>query len=115
MTATFGTNANNDIYIGPDGNLVVLTDLAAIEAACVTATRAQLGEMIYEQGRGIPNFELIWVGSPDYVLWQSYIQKTLLAVDGVLEVTSLTLSLNNNTISYKAAIRTPFGTGTVNG
>lgn len=115
MTSTFGTNANNDIYIGPDGNLVVLTDLAAIEAACETATKAQLGEMVLEQARGIPNFDLIWVGTPDYVLWQSYIQRTLQSVDGVLEVTSLTLSIKEGVISYKAAISTQFGVGTVNG
>ncbi len=39
MTRSFGTNASNDLYLGPDGNLVVLSGIAAVEAACATATK----------------------------------------------------------------------------
>ena len=115
MVQTFGVNANNDIYIGSDGNLVILSGIAAVATACAQATKAQLGEMVLAVGEGIPNFQVLWIGTPDYVLWQSYIQQTLLNVDGVTGVTSLTLSLNGGTASYEAYITTIYGTTIVNG
>lgn len=115
MTATLGTNSNNDLYIGADGNLVMLSGIAAVEAACLTATKAQLGEMVLATTSGIPNFQAIWVGTPDYALWKSYILGALQNVPGVQQVTSLALSVRENTVFYTANITTQFGNGTVNG
>lgn len=115
MTQTFGTNDRNDLYLGPDGNITVLRGLPAVEAACATATEAQLGEMALAVNSGIPNFQEIWSGTPDYGIWQSFIQNTLENVDGVVRVTSLTLSIQNNTASYQAQITTEFGSTTING
>lgn len=115
MTSTMAVNSANDIYVGADGNLAILSGLPAIEAACASATKAQLGEMVLAQGQGIPNFGLIWNGSPDYAIWQSYIQNTLLGVNGVQEVSSLSISVTGNTVSYKAKIKTQFGTGNISG
>ena len=115
MTRTFSTDASNDVFIGPDDNLAVLSGIAAIAAACATATKAQLGEMVLATDSGIPNFQALWIGTPEYSLWKSYILKTLQNVPGVQQVTSLTLSVNGNTVRYTANITTQFGQGTVNG
>jgi hypothetical protein len=101
VTQTFGQNASGDIYLGPDGNLVVLSGINAVAAACRTATLAQLGEMVLATTQGIPNFSAIWTGTPEYNIWKSYILSTL-SVDG-------------NTISYTANITTIYGSTTVNG
>lgn len=115
MTTTFGVDTNNDLYLGPDKNIVILIGLEAILQACETATRAQLGEMVLEINQGIPNFQTIWVGSPNYSLYTDYILKTLAGVDGVLEVISLQLKTIEDTLTYTATIRTQFGTGDING
>lgn len=115
MTKTFAVNARNDIYIGDDSNLVVLDGLQAILQACETATKAQLGEMIFAVNQGIPNFQAIWVGAPNYKIWQSYLRATLLSVSGVLEVKSIELSIVENTLKYTATISTSFGIGVLNG
>ena len=115
MTMTFGLNASSDIYLGADGNLVVLSGIQAVEAACATATKAQLQEMVLATTSGIPNFQALWTGTPDYNLWKSYILKTLQNVPGVRQVTSLTLSVSGNTVGYTANITTQYGNGTVNG
>lgn len=115
MTTTFGTDANNDLFLNVQNNISVLSDLAAIIAACETATKAQLGEMILTTTQGIPNFETVWVGAPNYSLYTNYLRETLIAVDGVQEVVSLQLMTLNNNLSYTATIRTAFGTGTING
>lgn len=115
MTVTFATNDDNDIYLGPDGNLAVLNGLPAIAAACVTATRAQLGEMMFAVNAGIPNFQTVWIGVPKLATYEAYLRKTLQAVLGVDQVSSLTLSRTVDVLSYQAQIQTPFGSGIVNG
>lgn len=114
MPQTFAANANNDIFIAPNGNLSVLSGLAAVTAACASSSKAQLGEMILSILQGIPNFQTVWVGSPNIALWESYIRKALLTVDGVIEVTSLTAEASNGRLSYTAEILSSFGPLTVN-
>lgn len=114
MVQTLGINANNDIFLGPNGNIVVLSELEAIVSACKTACQGQLGEMVLQQGLGLPNFQTIWIGTPDYAIWQSYLQNTLLGVEGVTQVDSITISAKNNILSYVAVIETIFGITTVN-
>lgn len=106
MVLTLGGNENNDIYIGSDGQLVMLEGVDAIADACSTATRAQLNEMIYATQSGIPNFQVLWVGSPDYQLWKAAIIATLESVEGVVQVNSLNITINNNKASYVAQIIT---------
>lgn len=115
MTKTFAVDASNDIFIGPDGNLAVLSGMQAVAAACRSATLAQLGEMVFATGNGIPNFQTLWIGSPDYAIWKSYILKALQGVDGVQQVTSLVLSVSGNMVSYTANITTIYGSETING
>lgn len=114
MTTTFGTDSNNDLYLGDDGNLVVLTGLAAIIAACETASKAQLGEMVLATALGIPNFQTIWVGTPNISLWENSLRATLEAVPGVLQVSNLTVRVQDNILSYVATISTEFGEGQLN-
>jgi len=115
MTVTFGTNSQNDIFIGGDGNLAIYSGIDAVLYACATASKAQLGEMVLAIKQGIPNFQTIWVGTPNYPLWTSYLRKTLQGVLGVKEVKSIELFRVENTLKYTATIVTQFGTGVING
>jgi hypothetical protein len=116
MVQTFNTSvADNDIFIDASGNLSILSGLAAVEAACATATKAQLGEMVFATDTGIPNFQALWIGAPEYNLWKAAVLATLQNVAGVTTVTSLNLSLSGSTVSYTAQISTQYGSGTVNG
>lgn len=115
MVTTFGTDTNNDLYLGNDGNIAVLSGINAVLAACETATKAQLGEMVLAVTQGIPNFQTVWVGTPNYALYQSYLRNTLLGVPGVLNVKSIDLTIEGNTLKYTATIQTQFGTAVLNG
>ncbi|OWK36889.1 hypothetical protein [Fimbriiglobus ruber] len=115
MVQTFGTNLSGDIYLGADGNLAVLSGIQAIAGACVTACRTQLGECVLQTGVGLPNFQTVWVGVPDYALWQSYLQNTLLAVEGVTAVQSVNLTALDNVLRFTAEIQTIYGSTVVNG
>ena len=115
MTQTLGTDSKNDLYLGDGKNLVMLSGIQAVLAACESATKAQLGEMVLAEESGVPNFQTIWIGSPNYKLYASYLRRVLLSVSGVEEVISLELRVSNNILSYTAEIKTSFGLGTVNG
>ncbi|OYW80363.1 MAG: hypothetical protein B7Z19_03115 [Polynucleobacter sp. 32-46-5] len=115
MTQTFATNANNDIYIGGDGNLAIASGIQGVLQACATASKAQLGEMVLAVKSGIPNFQTVWVGAPNYAVFTAYLRNTLLAVDGVTDVQSLTLNAVNGVLKYTAVIVTKYGTAATSG
>ena len=113
MTQVFGVNSANGLYLDSSNNIAILRDLPAITQACETATKAQLGEMVLATSQGIPNFETIWIGTPNYSLYSSYLRNTLQAINGVQEVSSLTLKTLENMLSYTATIKTSFGSGNI--
>lgn len=115
MTQTFASNKNNDLYLGHDGNIVILSGQQAVMAACQTAAQAQLGEMVLAKNAGIPNFQVVWNGSRNLAIFESYLRSTLLAVDGVLSVVSVSLKLTNDVLSYAATIKTIYGELQING
>lgn len=115
MTTTFATDANNDLFLGVSGNIVVVSGLLAVEDACATATKAQLGEMVLSTELGMPNFQLIWVGTPNVALYETFLRNILEGIPGVMQVTGLTTIVQDNTLSYVANITTQFGETTING
>lgn len=115
MTKTLGTNANNDIYLGADGNIVLLSGIEAIIGACETISKSQLGEMVLTKNQGIPNFQTVWVGVPNLKIWQSYLRKALQNVDGVQEVKDLSLSIKDGILAYVATIKTQYGITQISG
>jgi len=116
MTTTFALSEDtHDLYLDASGNIAILTGLPAVEQCCETASLAQLGEMLLETVLGIPNFESIWIGSPNYSLWQSYLVTNLSNVIGVNEVTSVTFSSEQGILSYTATIASQFGPAEIQG
>lgn len=114
MTQTFRVDDNNDFYVNGKGSFVVSSGLDAVLYACASASKTHLGEMILQSNAGIPVFETVWNGTPNYSLWQSFLRDALLAIDGVTDVV-LSISVADNTLSYSAEITTIYGTGTING
>ena len=84
MTAqTLAVNAQNDIYIGDDGNIALVFNLQGTLQACAHSGKTILGEMIFAANQGLPNFQLIWVGVPNLQQYETAVPATLLAVYGV--------------------------------
>lgn len=115
MTRTIATDNKNDIYVLNNGNLATTYSLPATQQNCETAVKAQLGEMIYAIDQGMPNFQTVWNGAPNVAQFESYLRKTILAVENVLEITELTITSQGGILSYQATILTTFGSGILNG
>ena len=115
MVQSFSLNQDNDIYLNSFGNISISTGIDAILQACKNAAQAQLGEMILSTNTGIPNFQAIWVGVPNYTIFTKYLRKSLESVNGVVSVDNLVLLKKDDVLSYTATINTIHGTGKLNG
>lgn len=109
-------NANNDIFIGSDGNLAFVTGVDAVQQDCETALKAQLGEMIFNTNAGMPTFNDIWQ-SKNFIKWEAAARATLANINGVVRVVSFIMTVANDAFSYVATIQTVYSSSitTVNG
>ena len=113
MTRTFGVDGNNDLLIGSDDRLTVVSGLEAVLQNCEHAAKTLLDEMVLDQGEGLPYFEAVWIGAPNLPVWEAAWRARILNVEGVLSIDALELTRANNALTYRATIATAFGTGTV--
>jgi hypothetical protein len=112
---TFSINENNDIFIASDGNLSISLNLQAIIYVCENVAQGQLGEMVLDVTRGIPNFQAVWIGNKNLSRFEAALRKSLNNVDGVLGVSDLQISINSNELIYSAIIVTEFGEDVLSG
>lgn len=116
MAQIFAVNQNNDLYL-VNNQMVLAFDLQAVLQGCAHAAQTRLGELVLAINEGIPYFQAVFNGVPNFQTLDAALRVAFLQVTGVVEVVSLILSRvpNSNTLTYAAIIRTIFGTGNVNG
>lgn len=115
MSRVIAVDANNDLYIGPDGSMATAEGLQAVMQAAQQTVQTMLGEMIYAVDEGVPNFDVIWNGSPNVAQFEAALRRTLLAVENVTGVPSISTVIGAGAISYQATIQTIYGPGVLNG
>lgn len=115
MTQTFAADANNDLYIDGDGLLAIKTGIYAVLENCAHAVKAMRGEMVLAVDSGMPNFQVLWVGAANIPQYEAALRSTILAVQGVQSIESLTIQARNNVLEYVATIKTIYGEGAING
>lgn len=111
MTLTI--NEKNDIFVNPDGNVNLSYDLEAVIQNCKTAVQTVAEEAIYQKNIGIPTFQALWNGNPNYQQLEVSIRNTILNVQGVTNIKSFDYSTSNNIFSYNVEIETIYGIGTM--
>lgn len=111
---TFQTNASNDFVVAEDGNLAIIQDIdaAAQESRHYAATL--LGEMIHAKDEGIPYFQHAFSRTPSLAQMEAALRRRIMSMPDVVKITSLTASIQGETLSYTATIQTTYGTVTVN-
>lgn len=72
-----------------------------------------MGELVLQGDVGIPNFQLIWNGSPNIAQAENSIREALLGVDGVTDVSELSAFVSDNVFRYSAVINTIYGGTTI--
>lgn len=110
MTLTFAVDANNDLYLGTDDRLAMVTGAAAVGQACAHAAKTILGEMVLATDEGLPYFEAVWNGTPNLAVFEAALRTALLEVDGVTDITALSMVVSGGVLTYAATIVTVYGT-----
>lgn len=119
---TFSSNVNNDIpgvayfdiYLDEDGNLATSNNKQAVLEACAQAANTLLGEVVLNVNEGIPYFQVVWNGVPNLQQYESSLKNAFLNVGGggfVLDVPSLLIQIDGDTLKYTAIIETIYGIG----
>lgn len=115
MPVMFAVDENDDLYIGPDGNLAIVTGIDAVLQNCSHAAKAQLGEMVLATDEGVPNFQLVWEGNPNIPQFEAVLRNIFLSLPDVVDVLQLDVASQNKTLFYRAVILTTFGQGEISG
>jgi hypothetical protein len=113
MTQTIATDANNDLFIGEDDRLVMVTGLAAVLQNCEHAAKTILGEMVLAVNEGLPYFQAIWTGAPKVAVFEAAFRTRILAVDGVVSIDALGFEISGEVLTYAATIQTVYGPGDI--
>lgn len=104
---SIGTNVDNDIYLGPDGNLVMVNGIEALKQDCEHAMKAQRGEMFLQPTDGLPTFDDVWL-SKNFLRWQAVAQDTLLAINGIVRIEDFTTSVQGENFVYEVQLLTVY-------
>lgn len=112
---TFSADANNDLFIGPDGALATSAGLDAVLQVAQQAAQTSLGEMIYATDQGMPFFSTAWSGAPNVAQYEAALRRTLLAVPEVVGIQAVDITTADNRLSYVVTIETTYGVGVLNG
>lgn len=115
MTRTFATDATNDLYLGPQDVLVLVTGVEAVKFAAEQAVRTLLGEMALAADQGLPYFEALWTGTPNLQWFEAALRQTILAVADVQSIVALDIRLVGQNVQYVAEILTSYGPVALNG
>lgn len=109
------TQATNDLYVGNDNNLVFDSGINAVSTGCLTLSQLIQGECVLDITRGIPDFDTIWGGVPNLAQWEIAFREAITSVDGVLEITEITLDRSGDVFTFTATILTEYGEGAISG
>ena len=113
MPLTFETDSNNDLMLGPDGNLSMVSGLDAVIQQCEELMETVLGELIYDQTKGIDYDGTVWAGNPDLVKFERQARAQLLSVGTIQNVTDFTIEIVGDILRYTAIINSTLGDGTI--
>lgn len=114
--------AFNDIYVDDKNNIATVTDLQSLLQQCSQVARTLLGECIFNVNIGIPYEQVVWVGVPNVEQFTAALRQAFLSIAGVVEVVSLMVTQQSNTltpsqsadmITFTAIINTIYGTGVI--
>lgn len=113
--STIAINSNNDIYLDGNNNIAMKKDINAIADIVLNKVRTNLGELQFNIDLGIPYFTTIFTSTPNFDLWQKFVEDSALSLDNVTEIVDFNKTIQNNTLTYSMTINTNLGVITVNG
>jgi len=115
VTLTLAVNANNDLVVGSNGSLELLSGAPAVLQMSIHAARTRRTECVLDFLRGMPFETTAWAGVPNVQAFEAALRQQLLAVEGVTGIVSLIIRRAGDTLRYTVSLRTIYGPVTFNG
>ena len=115
MTQVFTENEDNDLFVGDNKQLGLLSGIQSTVQITKAAMELQLGEAIYSIALGIPTDRAVWSGNPDLQQFESFARSQIERISDVVEVKEFNALINDDVLEYTATISTIYGDTTVNG
>jgi hypothetical protein len=106
---SIGTNGNNDIYLGADGNMVMVSGVDAVKQDAEHALKAQFGEMFLQPTDGMPATDDVFLDQ-QFARYQAVGIKTLKNINGIVSVLSFVIIQDGDTMKYTAVFTTVYST-----
>lgn len=112
---TIATNADNDIYLGSDGNIAISTAIQAASETAVHYGKTLRQEMIQEYDRGVPFFIVSFGANANIPQFEAAMKARILQTPEVTAITSFQTTQDGDVLRYTATIETTYGATTING
>lgn len=107
-------NENNDLFI-EDGKLRIYEDQEAVAQTAVNVVCTVKGEVVLNQNRGIPYFEILFNNRPNTALFRYYALNLLKQVPEINSVTGMKIIKDKNLLKYSLVLDTIYGRVVANG
>ncbi|MBS6552955.1 MAG: hypothetical protein KH321_03315 [Clostridium sp.] len=112
---TIAIDKNNDICLDNSNNLAVKTNLEAMGDIFVNKSQTILGELAYNQEKGIDFFNTIF-SSPTYLdLYQNQLISQLEDTEETQKISNFNGTIQNGVFEYTLEAQTSYGKITLNG
>ena len=92
-----------------------VTGIDAVLQNCEQSMRQQIGELQYNQTKGVEYLNNVFSGNPNYQAFEFQARREIEKVQGVTRVEDFSYLLSEGVLSYTATIKTIFGKGAING
>lgn len=110
----FALNENNDLFI-ENGKLGIYYDKEAVAQTAVNIVCTVKGEVVLNQNRGIPYFEILFNNKPNTALFRSYVLNLLDQVPEINKVIGMKIIKDKNLLKYLIDLDTIYGRVEANG
>lgn len=102
---SLATNADNDLYRGTDGNLVVARGVTAVAQDCEHVMQTQVGEVSLDLSRGVPTKSTIW-SNWNPAQFEAAARRMLKTIQNVKSIDAFNITRKRGVATYVAKIKT---------
>lgn len=110
---TFETDFNNDLVIGSDGNLSLISGINAVSQTAEHYAYTLRGEMMFAADLGVPFFDVAFGATPNIAQFESFMRMRIMETPEVIRINSFTAEQVNDSLIYNAEIETIYGAGVI--
>lgn len=112
---TISTNSDNDMVVGGDGNLALVTGIEACSQTAAHYAQTILNEMIQDYDRGVPFFIVAFGPSVSIPQFEAAMKARIMQAPEVVGIRSFETTQDGDVLRYTATIETSYGSATING